>query len=124
MPRNCCTDSYFRCVYSRSVTVRRLASLFALFTALTAVSLAQKPVTVRMMAGPYQGIPPREATDSRSLARWAVFDEFHRQNPGIRVVNAGGLELANEFAESSFLISMAADTAPDVFYVNFRQYYN
>ena len=77
-----------------------------------------------MMAGPYQGIPPREATDSRSLARWAVFDEFHRQNPGIRVVNAGGLELANEFAESSFLISMAADTAPDVFYVNFRQYYN
>ena len=37
-------------------------------------ALAQGPVTVRMMAGPYQGIPPREATDSRSLARWAVFD--------------------------------------------------
>ena len=82
------------------------------------------PVTVRMMAGPYQGIPPREATDSRSQARWAVFDEFHRQNPDIRLQNAGGLELANEIAESSFLVSMAADTAPDVFYVNFRQYYN
>jgi multiple sugar transport system permease protein len=77
-----------------------------------------------MMAGPYQGIPPREATDSRSQARWAVFDEFHAQNPDIRLVNAGGLELANEIAESSFLVSMAADTAPDVFYVNFRQYYN
>lgn len=76
------------------------------------------------MAGPYAGIPPREATDSRSQARWAVFDEFHRQNPDIRLENAGGLELANEIAESSFLISMAADTAPDVFYVNFRQYYN
>ncbi|MCH7944713.1 MAG: extracellular solute-binding protein, partial [Armatimonadetes bacterium] len=42
----------------------------------------------------------------------------------IRLENAGGLELANELAESAFLISMAADTAPDVFYVNFRQYYN
>lgn len=83
-----------------------------------------EPVTVRMMAGPYAGIPPREATDSRSQARWAVFDEFHRQNPDIKLENAGGLELANEIAESSFLISMAADTAPDVFYVNFRQYYN
>ena len=98
---------------------------FLLSLALIAsLSLAQEPTVVRMMAGPYQGIPPREATDSRSQARWAVFDEFHRKNPDIRLENAGGLELANEIAESSFLISMAADTAPDVFYVNFRQYYN
>jgi multiple sugar transport system permease protein len=70
------------------------------------------------------GLPPPNATDPRSLARRAVFEEFHRQNPGVRVVNAGGLELPGEKAESNFLMSMAGDTAPDVFYVNFRQYYN
>lgn len=85
--------------------------------------LAQ-PVTIRMMAGPAQGIPPKEATDPRSIARRAIFEEFHRQNPDIRVVNAGGLELVGERAESMFLMSMAGSTAPDVFYVNFRQYYN
>jgi len=77
-----------------------------------------------MMAGPAQGLPPKEATDPRSLARRAVFEEFHRQNPNIRVVNAGGLELTGERGESGFLMSMAGDTAPDVFYVNFRQYFN
>ena len=102
--------------------MRRYALPFILLA--TSLAQAQKPVVVRMMAGPYQGIPAREATDSRSQARWSVFEEFHRQNPDIEVVNAGGLELANEIAESSFLISMAADTAPDVFYVNFRQYTN
>ncbi len=70
------------------------------------------------------GLPPPSATDPRSLARRAVFEEFHRTNPGIRVVNAGGLELPGEKAESNFLMSMAGDTAPDVFYVNFRNYYN
>ena len=69
-------------------------------------------------------MPPKEATDPRSLARRAVFEEFHRQHPGIRVVNAGGLDIAGPRAESMFLMSMAGDTAPDVFYVNFRQYYN
>jgi ABC-type sugar transport system permease subunit/ABC-type glycerol-3-phosphate transport system substrate-binding protein len=82
------------------------------------------PITVRMMAGPAYGVPPKEDTNPRSIARRAVFDEFHRQNPGIRVVNAGGLELSGDRAESGFLMSMAGDTAPDVFYVNFRQYYN
>lgn len=85
-------------------------------------SLAE-PITIRMMSAT-QGIPPPSATDPRSLARRAIFDEFHRLNPDIRVVNAGGLELQGERAESGFLMSMAGDTAPDVFYVNFRQYYN
>lgn len=53
-----------------------------------------------------------------------MFDEFHRTHPGIRVVNAGGLELPGTMAESNFLMSMAGDTAPDVFYVNFRNYFN
>src|SRR5687767_2751039 len=69
-------------------------------------------------------MPPKEDTNPRSEARRAVFEEFHRKNPGIRVVNAGGLELAGERAESMFLMGMAGDTAPDVFYVNFRQYYS
>lgn len=99
------------------------ACLIAL-SALGAFVSAQEPVTIRMMAGPAFGIPPKEATDPRSLARRAVFEEFQRQNPGIRVVNAGGLELAGERGESGFLMSMAGSTAPDVFYVNFRQYYN
>ncbi|HVL39943.1 MAG TPA: extracellular solute-binding protein [Fimbriimonadaceae bacterium] len=89
-----------------------------------AICLAQEPIQIRMMAGAGMGIPPKEATDPRSLARRAIFETFHRQNPDIRVVNAGGLEMVGPRAESMFLMSMAGDTAPDVFYVNFRQYYN
>lgn len=84
---------------------------------------ADEPVTVRMMAATL-GIPPPSATDPRSLARRAVFEEFQKENPDIRLANAGGLELTGDKAESNFLMSMAGDTAPDVFYVNFREYYN
>lgn len=96
--------------------------------ALTALCLGQggadsDKTRIRMMAAG-AGLPPPSATDPRSLARRAVFEEFHRQNPDVQVVNAGGLELMGEKAESNFLMSMAGDTAPDVFYVNFRQYYN
>jgi ABC-type sugar transport system permease subunit/ABC-type glycerol-3-phosphate transport system substrate-binding protein len=90
---------------------------------LAALALAE-PITIRMMAGAGYGMPPKEATDNRSVARRAVFEEFHRQNPDVRVVNAGGLEMVGDRAESMFLMSMAGTTAPDVFYVNFRQYYN
>lgn len=98
--------------------------LITILLLLATLAGAQEPITIRMMAGPAMGIPPKEDTNPRSQARRAVFDEFHRQNPGIRVVNAGGLELTGDRAESGFLMSMAGDTAPDVFYVNFRQYYN
>lgn len=98
--------------------------VLALGIGLVAFASAQEPIQIRMMAGPAQGLPPKEATDPRSLARRAVFEEFHRQNPGIRVVNAGGLELTGDRGESGFLMSMAGSTAPDVFYVNFRQYFN
>ncbi len=94
-----------------------------LFFAAATLALA-KPIVVRMMAGPSWGIPPKEATDARSQARRSIFEEFHRQNPDILIVNAGGLEIKGERADSTFLMSMAGDTAPDVFYVNFRQYYN
>lgn len=89
-----------------------------------ALANTQEPITIRMMPGPAQGLPPKEAIDPRSQSRRAIFEEFHRQNPDIRVVNAGGLELTGDRAESGFLMSMAGNTAPDVFYVNFRQYYN
>lgn len=91
---------------------------------LAAWAVPAEPIEIRMMGGAFLGIPPPEAIDARSMARRAVFEEFHRLNPDIRVVNAGGLELAGDRAESGFLMSMAGDTAPDVFYINFRQYYN
>ncbi|MBL8047304.1 MAG: extracellular solute-binding protein [Chthonomonas sp.] len=98
-----------------------LLGLAACFAA--AIAVAQ-PVQVRMMAGPSMGIPPKEDTNPRSQARRAVFDDFRAKNPDIEVVNAGGLEMVGDRAESMFLMSMAGDNAPDVFYVNFRQYYN
>lgn len=102
--------------------MRRVLATIGLALASLAAQ-AEEPTTIRMMAATL-GLPPPSATDPRSLARRAVFEEFHRQNPDIQVVNAGGLELAGEKAESNFLMSMAGDTAPDVFYVNFRNYYN
>lgn len=90
---------------------------------LACLGFAQEPITICMI-GRSQGIPPEEATDPRSVARRTVFEEFHRQNPGIRVVNAGGLELQGDLGEAGLLMSMAGDTAPDVFYVNFRQYFS
>lgn len=92
--------------------------------ALAACSLASEQIQIRMMGGGGFGIPPKEATNPRLVARRAVFEEFHRQNPDLRVVNAGGLEMTGERAESMFLMSMAGSSPPDVFYVNFRQYYN
>lgn len=89
---------------------------------LAALGLGQ-PVEIRMMAGQGYGIPPKESTATTSLVRRAVFEEFHRQNPDIRVVNAGGLNLVGPQADNMFLMSMAGDVSPDVFYVNFRQYY-
>jgi len=80
-------------------------------------------ITIRMMGGNAYGLPSKEATDPRSIARRAVFEEFHKLHPNIQVVNAGGLQLSGDNAESGFLMSMAGDTAPDVFYVNFREYY-
>lgn len=99
--------------------------LFALCLFFASAALGFTEVTtIRMMAGPGQGIPSSDSTNPREMTRRAIFDEFHRQNPDVRVVNAGGLELVGARAESGFLMSMAGDTAPDVFYVNFRQYFS
>jgi multiple sugar transport system permease protein len=87
-------------------------------------AIASDPITIRMIAHASWGIPPKDAVDPSSIARRAIFDEFHRQNPDVRVVNAAGLEVAGNQPDAPFLMSMAGDTAPDVFYVNFRQMTN
>ena len=104
----------------------RLFGVMLAFLAIIFPSLAsgQEVTTIRMMAGAGFAIPPKESTNPRSIALRAVFDEFHRRHPGIKVVNAGGLESTGPRMESMFLMSMAGDTSPDVFYINFRQYYN
>lgn len=101
------------------------ATLAALVLAMASLALPQdRPVTtVRMMAKTW-AVPSPNASDPRSVARRAIFDEFHRQNPDVQVANAGGLELASDTQEVGLFMSMAGDTSPDVFYVNFRQYYN
>ncbi len=96
--------------------------LLAAATFLCAVAVSQ-PVEIRMMAGAGYGIPPKESTATTALVRRSVFEEFHRKHPDIRVVNAGGLNLVGTQADNMFLMSMAGDVVPDVFYVNFRQYY-
>ena len=80
------------------------------------------PIEIKMMAGAF-GIPPKESTTLTAQTRRAVFEAFHHQNPDVTVANAGGLILTGDAADSSFLMSVAGGTAPDVFYVNFRQYY-
>lgn len=86
--------------------------------------IASQEYVIRMMPGAVHGIPPKEATDPRSLARRAVFESFRKKHPEIKIVHAGGFELSGMRGESGFLMSMAGETAPDIFYVNFRQYYN
>jgi len=102
--------------------MRVLAILLAAIS--TAAAMAAEPVEIRMMAGVGYGIPPKEATTTTALIRRSVFEAFHRENPDMRVVNAGGLSLVGPQAENMFLMSMAGDRPPDVFYVNFRQYYS
>lgn len=102
--------------------MRRLLPIW-MTLALAAFSLGGDEVEIRMMGGPAYGIPPKEGGSTNTQVRRAVFDEFHRQNPDIRVVNAGGLNLVGDQQDNIFLMSMAGDRAPDVFYINFRQYY-
>src|SRR2546423_13353826 len=104
--------------------LRGLAFLFILLLVGLAVAQDKKPIVIRMMAGASFGFPPKEDTNPRSVARRAVFEAFAKRNPGIRLENAGGLDLSGANFDQGFLMAMAGDNAPDIFYVNFRQYYN
>lgn len=105
--------------------MRVFGRLFAfLAIALTSHALADDEVEIRMLPGGGYGIPPKESTSITAQVRRRVFEEFHRLNPSVRVVNAGGLSFnGSNLDDSMFLMSMAGDSAPDIFYVNFRQYY-
>jgi ABC-type sugar transport system permease subunit/ABC-type glycerol-3-phosphate transport system substrate-binding protein len=106
--------------------VQKLMQLGTVFASLLTAqfALAQEEITLRMIAGPSYGIPPKESTSTTAQIRRKVFEEFQNQNPGVRVVNAGGLTFnGGSQDDSMFLMSMAGDSAPDIFYVNFRQYY-
>lgn len=103
--------------------MRRIASL--VFVCLAITSSADEVIRLRMLGGIGNwGIPPKEATDPRSKANRAVFEAFHRAHPGIRIESLGGLEMKGPASESNFLMSMAGDSPPDIFYVNFRQLWN
>jgi ABC-type sugar transport system permease subunit/ABC-type glycerol-3-phosphate transport system substrate-binding protein len=91
---------------------------------LTTATTFGKEIVIRMTPGAIHGIPPKEAKDPRSIARRAVFESFRKANPDIRIEHSGGIELSSWADDSGFLMSMAGETAPDIFYVNFRQYYN
>lgn len=92
--------------------------------ALAGLTSAQDETIIRMLPGGGYGIPPKESTSITAQVRRKVFEEFHRRNPGVRVVNAGGLSFSgSNLDDSMFLMSMAGDSSPDIFYVNFRQYY-
>jgi len=101
----------------------RLALCLLLWLGALCCSFGQDVTEIRMMAGVGYGIPPKETTNANAVTRRAVFEAFQRANPDLRVVNAGGLSLVGPQADNMFLMSMAGDRPPDVFYVNFRQYY-
>ena len=64
-------------------------------------TLSQPEITIKMMGGNAYGIPQKESASTTAIIRRAVFDEFHRQNPTIRVINAGGLVTLDVNAEVS-----------------------
>ena len=102
--------------------MKRILILFA--CAAASQIFAQSETTIRMLPGGGYGIPPKESTSITAQVRRKVFEEFHHRNPGVRVVNAGGLSFSgSNLDDSMFLMSMAGDSSPDIFYVNFRQYY-
>lgn len=102
--------------------MKRILTLFAFLAA--SQIFAQSETTIRMLPGGGYGIPPKESTSITAQVRRKVFEEFHHRNPGVRVVNAGGLSFSgSNLDDSMFLMSMAGDSSPDIFYVNFRQYY-
>ena len=104
--------------------VIRLLFLVALVVLSAGSVLGNEDITIRMLPGGGYGIPPKESTSTTAQIRRKVFEEFQRQTPGVRVVNAGGLTFnGSNLDDSMFLMSMAGDSAPDIFYVNFRQYY-
>lgn len=104
-----------------------LVLLFSLITAhwtlqpIQAREPSNGKIRLHLATGSWGAIPAKDATDPWSRARRAVFERFLQLHPNVEVVQASGIQLAGRAWESGFLMSMAGGTAPDVFYVNFRQ---
>lgn len=67
------------------------------------------------------GLPTLDSPDIRSKLARAILEEFHRRYPYIKVVSATGLEIEGKTMDIVPLMQIAANMAPDVLYVNFRQ---
>ncbi len=66
-------------------------------------------------------IPPKTATDPRSVANRRVFDAFLARHPGIRVKVLVPLRIEGSAAESSEFLAVAGGVAPDVFHLYGRK---
>jgi len=78
-------------------------------------------IILKLSRGWWGSIPDKDASDPSNRARRAVYERFLQLHPNVQVVEASGIQLQGRADESGFLMSMAGGTAPDVFYVNFRQ---
>ncbi|MEO7718432.1 MAG: extracellular solute-binding protein [Capsulimonas sp.] len=66
-------------------------------------------------------LPGKNDIAPRYRADRAIVETFERENPGIRLESAQGIQIAGPAAESGLMLQFAGGTAPDVVYVNFRQ---
>ncbi|MEI6913795.1 MAG: extracellular solute-binding protein [Armatimonadota bacterium] len=76
---------------------------------------------IKLRLGSGGAIPNKEASDPWSRSRRAIYERFLKLHPNVEVDIAGAIQIQGRANESGFLMSMAGGTAPDVFYVNFRQ---
>jgi len=77
-------------------------------------------VTLKLWGGPW-GMPTKDQTLPWARAKRAMFEAFQKEHPEIEIVSSSGLTIQGPASESNFLLAMAGDSAPDVFYVNFRK---
>lgn len=75
------------------------------------------------LTGGNWGVPLKDDMTPDGRSRRAVFEAFKKEHPEIEIVSSTGLTIQGSASESSFLLSMAGGTAPDVIYVNFRKLY-
>jgi ABC-type glycerol-3-phosphate transport system substrate-binding protein len=98
-----------------------LALICTLFLAsVTTQRLSAAPLILRVGGAGAFKLPDKNATDPTSRANRAIVDAFERENPGIELQGAQGLQISGPAAESSLLLAFAGGSAPDVVYVNFR----
>lgn len=115
-----CLGACFLRKYSFILLCLQILYLFSIANAAAFGTTNKDAVTLRLWGGNW-GIPPKDATDPWRRANRSVFERFQELHPNIRIVSASGLEIQGPASESGLLMAMAGGTAPDVFYVNFRQ---